>query len=589
MNLTTVQTEVCRVLQENSYDNDLQRIAVDDDDISQFLHVLDCVVEESFLRSPKDLPYQRECLQRLAPAMITAMHEVAEWEIGVIYQARIHDCLWVQKREQSSARVALARYIEYILTGDMCHGKYSAFYRVIDLNARLNGRQADLQQISNAWNHMYNHAATSDRCRLLRIASDYQLVDAVALENFAEAALESLRSHRGTVEQIKNLALVYEKARVMQLGSSAGQRIHTDAKTLKIRRLVVDALVTEARTTKRSPIFCAHLLEQAILRLKGIPDTEDERKQLLQERAESQRAMMTQMAAHHFEYDMSAPISKLLHAMDQLNKEECFNFLARMFSLLDPEQEQKRLFSGSQASLASFFSSSIVDEYGRTIAVIPPLLPDATPETIDAHMMRNAILKLEVDGFCIANVLRCIAHRFEVGLGDIQRIVEQSAFVPSGRTRVFAKGLLAGFHGDLVTALSILVPQVENSIRLLLSESGVAVYNLKTNGTEEAKTFHGLMELSETQDIFTPDFIFTIRAVFCSQYGINVRNENAHGLLSDAFFTSTRAYYVWWFIFRCCYLLNGRECMKYQDAATMSLQQVAQSADEIGFEQQDVE
>ena len=85
------------------------------------------------------------------------------------------------------------------------------------------------------------------------------------------------------------------------------------------------------------------------------------------------------------------------------------------------------------------------------------------------------------------------------------------------------------------------------------------MYNLKDDGTEEAKTFHALLDLPDVAEILEADLLFTLKAVFCSKYGLNLRNENAHGLLSDGFFFSNKAYYVWWLIFSLCYKLNGRE------------------------------
>lgn len=54
---------------------------------------------------------------------------------------------------------------------------------------------------------------------------------------------------------------------------------------------------------------------------------------------------------------------------------------------------------------------------------------------------------------------------------------------------------MAGFSGDFLTALSILVPQVENSVRELALECGEPVYNLNEDGIEEIKTMHAVLEL----------------------------------------------------------------------------------------------
>ena len=42
-----------------------------------------------------------------------------------------------------------------------------------------------------------------------------------------------------------------------------------------------------------------------------------------------------------------------------------------------------------------------------------------------------------------------------------------------------------GFSGDFLTALSILIPQIENAVRYLAVECGELVYNMNEEGIEE--------------------------------------------------------------------------------------------------------
>ena len=52
--------------------------------------------------------------------------------------------------------------------------------------------------------------------------------------------------------------------------------------------------------------------------------------------------------------------------------------------------------------------------------------------------------------------------------------------------------------------------------------------------------------------------LFAIHAIFCSQYGLNIRNEQGHGLVDDNFYESRRAVFVWWYIFSICYQMRRR-------------------------------
>ena len=226
----------------------------------------------------------------------------------------------------------------------------------------------------------------------------------------------------------------------------------------------------------------------------------------------------------------------------------------------------------AESSLAVFFETKIMDAAGRTSATIPALVSNDNEDAVEAHSIHDTLLLMDIYGFCIAHILNYIKNRFELDLDDARRIVEHSAFVMPSRSKLFETGINAGFQEDFITAINILVPQVENSVRCLLQDSGAIVYNLKDDGTEEVKTLHALLDLPEAADIFEADLLFTLKAVFCSKFGLNLRNENAHGLLSDGFFFSRRAYYGWWLVFRLCYTLNGRELWRNYSAVTSHLE-----------------
>jgi hypothetical protein len=54
-------------------------------------------------------------------------------------------------------------------------------------------------------------------------------------------------------------------------------------------------------------------------------------------------------------------------------------------------------------------------------------------------------------------------------LRDLQDLVINNPFVPPGHEKLFAQGFLSGLRWKFHEALSILVPQVENSLRYLLA------------------------------------------------------------------------------------------------------------------------
>ncbi len=106
-------------------------------------------------------------------------------------------------------------------------------------------------------------------------------------------------------------------------------------------------------------------------------------------------------------------------------------------------------------------------------------------------------------------------------------------------------------------ALSILVPHIENSVRYLAVECGEPVCNMNEDDIEEIKTMHAVLELEGVQESLDEDLIFTLKTIFCSKFGFNMRNNVAHGMFPDQAFQSFKALYIWWFALKFCYLLCG--------------------------------
>jgi Domain of unknown function (DUF4209) len=112
------------------------------------------------------------------------------------------------------------------------------------------------------------------------------------------------------------------------------------------------------------------------------------------------------------------------------------------------------------------------------------------------------------------------------------------------------KGFFFGFEFDFVSALYLLVPQVEHLVRWHLKKADVITTVLNTDGIENEIGLSALIEKPEVQTIFGDNLHFELKALFCSAYGFNLRNEVAHGLLNFERSASERSVVCWAFCFR---------------------------------------
>jgi hypothetical protein len=143
---------------------------------------------------------------------------------------------------------------------------------------------------------------------------------------------------------------------------------------------------------------------------------------------------------------------------------------------------------------------------------------------------------------------------------DLLPLVSNNPFVPSGREHLFAKGLYAGLIGDFITSAHILIPQIENSVRYLLSNRGAITSVIDNNGIQEEANLNKTLrdEYPEIKKIFNKDedALFELQGLLIEKPGSNLRNRMAHGLINDNEFSSSIFSYLWWVTLRLCYGLG---------------------------------
>jgi hypothetical protein len=143
----------------------------------------------------------------------------------------------------------------------------------------------------------------------------------------------------------------------------------------------------------------------------------------------------------------------------------------------------------------------------------------------------------------------------EIGLLPL---VLNSPFVPPGREKLFIKGLYAGLIGDFITSTHILIPQIENSVRYLLSNRGAITSGIdnKNNGIQKEDNLNTTLfpsKYPQITSIFDEDTLFDLQGLLIEKSGSNLRNCMAHGLINDNEFFSPIFSCLWWVTLRLCF------------------------------------
>ena len=163
-------------------------------------------------------------------------------------------------------------------------------------------------------------------------------------------------------------------------------------------------------------------------------------------------------------------------------------------------------------------------------------------EAIHLHYEMNVRLAAEI----ILYGLHILTVEHKLGEQDFIRLARHSQVVPPDRELLFGKGLYQGFNQDFAAAIHLLAPQIEHIVRFQLKLREVTTTSIDPAGIETENGLSTLIEIPQAREIFGDDIAFEIKALFCSPYGANLRNNIAHGLLDDSHCYSSHSVYAWW-------------------------------------------
>ena len=187
---------------------------------------------------------------------------------------------------------------------------------------------------------------------------------------------------------------------------------------------------------------------------------------------------------------------------------------------------------------------------GRSIGALPKF-NESNMEVLEMYMVGylNQYLPVLNQAYIIPSLQQLYADH-KVTLEDIKEICQLSSIVPNDRAELITKALYFGFQEDFQTAIYLLSPQVENIIRQILKANNINTTHIDKDNNQTENGLSSLLDLPKIKYILNEDILFTLKALFTSQLGPNLRNNIAHGLFNDQESYSQEVIYAWWFIFQ---------------------------------------
>ena len=253
--------------------------------------------------------------------------------------------------------------------------------------------------------------------------------------------------------------------------------------------------------------------------------------------------------------DISQYVKTLKKYVDKATLESYIYNLAYVIPLISCEETLEELQKSDFISSA-IFSSIKLDGEGRKKCIVPSLIGASDEERISvAEYHASDKYRLHAD-IIFRNFVGFGNNKFEFTCDMLSFLVDDNIIVSPEQKESFLKGIVAGFKLDLITAMHLLMPQVERCIRNLAKYCGAVIFKTYPNGVEECISMKSILNLPEVKECLDETFLFNLRLFLESEYGFGMRNEICHGLLSDNEIQSINGLAVWWFVLRMCCMFS---------------------------------
>ena len=478
-------------------------------------------------------------------------------------KARVADLLWIVRtpRDRKFAVEAIDAYRMVPLTGETwpadaldCWSRAVSLARTLGAGAgnRLAELEADvLSMIERATpEDLFFAAMLAGLLKTYHLGYNQAMQVAEKLETLANE-LQQAGDHYAARAYFKAASLWFMEA---------------DDEEKSIEMLVQQAetwgLEAEARLSSDDPsnLVASNLYQEAIQVYRTIPRRHREKHQVAQRMEQIRRLLeeASKQSTQEMSYvegpaiDLSESLEAVRKLVSNKSQIEALGAFANFHQVNAAKLLESAREGLSRSPLRALASMAMMTHDGRvgarTYGMSGQTPSDRNEETVEAEAIHlHYEMSVRVAAEIILYGLNVLTSEHKISEQDLVWLARCSTAVPPERELLFGKGLYQGFNEDFATAIHLLAPQIEHAVRFPLKLRDVTTTALNGEGIETENGLSSLIDIPQVREIFGDDTTFEIKALFCSPYGANLRNNVAHGLLNDSHCYSAHSVYAWWF------------------------------------------
>jgi len=463
------------------------------------------------------------------------------------FSARVYDILWIRKKHHQYARKAFNAYLELI------RGKKGTtvwptlrnwLKRATQIALDLGDKAPERTTIKTRLNELFEDSKAIYKSAELRywpdaildIIYEYKLSDNwEELGNKAKEIAESFNDQ-------------YDEARAYYENAAKFYRRAGNSDKERNSKLIIAQLWEKEAQAHTDSFLKADRFEHAIEAYRNVGGESEKVEQMIRELKEAKQQMVSQMKPISVPVQTSGLIKV---AEDALAGKKGIDALQAFVSIFPPQSyeraKKKSEESLQEHPLQSLIRHSVVTSEGNTAANLPGMHDNNGQDRINAEIIRSYNLG---QGLIGSTTLKKAVDLITTNDPDWEKVIRDfisdSEFISEDRVGLYEKAIIAGFKGDMVTFIHMVIPQIENSIRLIFYKNGLKTTKALPSGVQRERDLDDLLGDPNAETIFGKDLLWEMRSLMIEQAGPNIRNRLCHGLMSESDFHSPYSIYLLW-------------------------------------------
>lgn len=476
-------------------------------------------------------------------------------------KARIADVLWIRKKEYKIAQLAVESYLESasnLESPDHWTQPARRIERALRLSVSL-GKKSPL--FSRVIEHIENVLKKNEgddplfySQNLMVLLLEFNQGDPAKYSGLSEdIALKA----EANANHYKARSLWETQAKWLKRANDS----EGETKALvKAAETYVKEAELSASAEKPSHLVASSHLQSAIEAYRRIGGHNDRVEELHSILLSYQKKSLDEMGVVKTDgIDLSEAVK------DSINKVKGRPFYDAIFDfvLMVPSPKVSELKKQVEESAAKYpmqhlVSGVVVNENGKVVARHTNMFsddPEEREKAIQENMYRQASFHHQIYTHSLIEPVRVQLNlEHPINLESFMRIVSNNPFVPAGREYIYAQGLKAGMDGEYLTAVHLLIPQVENSLRHVLTQMGEVTSGIDSQGIQDERSLNTTLYSDAILKVFGEDIVFDLKGLLVERFGANLRNRFAHGLMDHNSFYSVEIPYLWCLVLKLCCL-----------------------------------